>query len=164
MSLDHVAVAGLSPVIEGAGRRLALERGLDAEAPVKDLFDALGTEVKQDAQRNSIGVVDEIASMMDSFIKFTRNAFYARSSAYPFQDGTNRHGIAHGAFSDKDFGSPLNFYKTIAAVDFLTFVASFRANISWLAPSPSERSMKLAGYYRSLRALALIRTKNQLAP
>jgi hypothetical protein len=73
--------------------------------------------------------------------------FFAESTLYPFTDGTNRHGIAHGAYSDSDYGSPINFYKTIAAVDFLTFVSSFKANLSWLAPNSTPESMKLAAYY-----------------
>lgn len=153
LGLDHVAVGGLTPVIEGAGRRLAGQRGLDPNMPIKDLYDALGTGIKQESAKENIGAVEEIASITDSFLDFTRHAFYAPSSVYPFSDGTNRHGIVHGAFSDSDYGSSLNFYKTIAAVDFLTFVASFRANISWMAPIPTEQSIRLSNYYVVLQIL-----------
>jgi hypothetical protein len=139
MGLDHIAIGGLAPVIEGAGRRLADERSLAAGA-VKDAFRMLAADCKAESQTERLGAPDEVASMMDSFAAFARDAFFANSKLYPFGDGTNRHGIAHGAYSDADYGSPINFYKTIAAVDFLTFVASFRAHISWLAPNITPQS------------------------
>jgi hypothetical protein len=152
LGLDHVAAGGLAPVIEGAGRRLAAARNLSGRS-VKDVFTALAGDCKQESATRGLGAVDEVASMMDSFGAFACQAFFADSRFYPFGDGTNRHGIAHGAYSDADYGNPINFYKMIAAVDFLTFVASFGANISWLAPNPSAGSMRLALYYRGLIAL-----------
>jgi hypothetical protein len=152
MGLDHIAVGGLVPVIEGAGRRLAAQRNLPSGS-VRDVFMTLAADCKRESTTRNIGAPDEVASMMDSFSAFACQSFFANSKLYPFDDGTNRHGIAHGAYSDTDYGNPINFYKTIAAVDFLTFVSSFRANISWLAPDLSESSMGLAAYYRELGQL-----------
>jgi len=151
MGLDHVAVGGLVPVIEGAGRQFAGQRNISGS--VKDVFNALATDCKRESATRNLGAADEVASMMDSFSAFASQNFFANSNLYPFDDGTNRHGIAHGAYSDADYGNPINFYKTIAAVDFLTFVGSFRANVSWLGPNPSEASMRLAAYYRALGSL-----------
>jgi hypothetical protein len=99
------------------------------------MFMALGAE----AITQNKGAPNEVISMMDSFATFTSEYVYVGSQSYPLADKTNRHGIAHGAYSDHDYGRPLNFYKTIAAVDFLTFVASFRAAI----PVRSRRLSRL---------------------
>lgn len=149
LGLDHIAAGGLIPVIEGAGRLLASQRRINCDH-VKDVFAALALDCKTESATNRLGAPDEVAAMMDSFLEFIRNGFYAKSNLYPFSDGTNRHGIAHGAYTDADYGTPINFYKTIAAVDFLTFVSSFKAHISWLAPSPTPDSLRLAAYFRGL--------------
>lgn len=146
MGLNHVAVAGLMPVIEGAGRKLADSRAVTASS-VRNVFVNLATDCKKDAITNNIGAVGEIVSMMDSFIEFTDKHLYIQSSEYPLTDKTNRHGILHGAYSDNDYGERINFYKSIAAVDFLCFVSAFRASISWFAPSPTETSHLLSTYY-----------------
>jgi hypothetical protein len=99
-----------------------------------------------------MGAPDEIASMMDSFATYINDYMYVGSSLYPLVDNTNRHGISHGVYADSEYGRPLNFYKTIAAVDFLTFVSSFRANISWFAPDPTPDSRTLAAFYMALMA------------
>ena len=60
--------------------------------------------------------------MLDSFVCFIKDYFFFSSSqGYPLADKTNRNGIAHGAYTDAEYGRPISFYKTIAAVDFLTF-------------------------------------------
>jgi hypothetical protein len=41
LGLHHVAVGGLIPVIEGAGRRLENERGLKRKASIKNVFEYL---------------------------------------------------------------------------------------------------------------------------
>ncbi|MBR8249773.1 hypothetical protein [Burkholderia cenocepacia] len=146
LGLDHVAVGGLVPVIEGAGRALAKTRGL-AHEYVRDVFVGLAADCKEESASRSIGASGEVASMMDSFAIFADRYFYTRSDKYPLHDRTNRHGISHGEYTDADYGRPLNFYKTIAAVDFLTFVSSFRANISWFAPNASLRGERVAMYY-----------------
>ena len=156
--LNHVAVGGLVPVVEGAGRQLASQRGL-ATKGIRALFTALAEDCKQESETKKLGAVDEVASMMDSFAHFSKNYLYADSARYPLVDKTNRHGIAHGAYIDTDYGRPLNFFKAIAAVDFLSFVSSFRANVSWLAPDPTETSLRLASYYVSLRKLAKARIR-----
>jgi hypothetical protein len=156
--LNHIAIGGLVPVIEGAGRRLASQRGLNP-TQVREVFLSLAKDCKNESIARNIGATDEIVSMMDSFATFTSKYMYVGSQFYPLADKTNRHGITHGAYSDDDYGRPLNFYKTIAAIDFLTLVASFRANISWLGPSHTEQSLKLAGYYAQLAALATRRVR-----
>jgi hypothetical protein len=152
LGLDHIAAAGLIPVIEGAGRLLASQRGINSRS-IREVFTALALDCKTESAAHQIGEPGEVASMMDSFTTFARDSFFAESRSYPFTDGTNRHGILHGAYSDGDFGSPINFYKTIAGVDFLTLVSSFRANLSWLAPTPSPDSLRLAAYYRGLATI-----------
>jgi hypothetical protein len=150
LGLDHVAAGGLVPVIEGVGRRLALERNL-SDTHIKDVFTSLAADCKNEVIQKNIGAVGEIVSMLDSFRDFTNNVLFVNSKNYPFDDGTNRHGIAHGAYSDADYGSPINFYKVIAAIDFLTFVASFRAHVSWFAPDPTPESFKLSQHYLALK-------------
>jgi len=49
---------------------------------------------------------------------------------------------------------PINFYKSLAVVDFLCFISAFRAIIPCLAPDPTEASGKLAAYYDACMALA----------
>jgi hypothetical protein len=157
--LHHVAIGGLVPVIEGAARRLAAQRGLNPTRGVQSVFKELAGDCKQESRSRNIGVPDEIESMMDSFVHFVENYMYVDSSFYPLADKTNRHGIAHGAYTDADYGTPINFFKAIAAVEFLTFVSSFRANISWLAPSPTVESHRLAVYYLALRIAAANRVR-----
>jgi hypothetical protein len=155
--LNHVAIGGLVPVIEGAGRELAAQRRLNPKN-IRDVFNALAEDCKQESVSRNIGAPDEIASMMDSFVCFTKNYMYTDSNLYPLADKTNRHGITHGRYKDADYGRHLNFFKTIAAV-FLTFVSSFRANISWLAPSPTDASLELAHRYLTLRKLGAARVR-----
>jgi hypothetical protein len=152
LGLDHVAVGGLVPVIEGAGERLAAARGLRERTPV-NLFRALAKNCKAEVRAKGLGAVAEVECMLDSFVAFARDYLYKDDRCYPLADGTNRPGITHGRYADRDYGRPLNFYKTIAAVDFLTFVASLRANLSWFAPEPTEASRPLAAHYRELMRL-----------
>lgn len=148
LGLDHVAVAGLMPVIEGAGRKLAKHRKVSAKH-VKDVFIALANDCKRRAINDNIGHPGEIVSMMDSFIEFTSENLYVNSAKYPsLGDNTNRHGILHGDYADEDYGTPINFYKSIAAVDFLCMVSAFDAAVSWLAPDKTPRSISLGRYYR----------------
>ncbi|MDR0234294.1 MAG: hypothetical protein LBI31_05785 [Zoogloeaceae bacterium] len=148
LGLNHIAVSCLMPVIEGAGKKLANSRNVPWTS-ITTVFENLANDCKADALNNNIGAVGEILSMMDSFIDFTKNHLYINSNNYTLQDNTNRHGILHGAFADADYGEPINFYKAIAAVDFLCFVSAFRASISWFAPSSTERSRKLSDYYKT---------------
>jgi hypothetical protein len=153
--LNHMAVGGLIPVLEGAGRQLASQRGLVGvrDVGIRDVFAKLADDCKEKSIKRNWGDAGEIESMMDSFAFYIRNFMYADSDHYPLVDKTNRHGIAHGAYADADYGRPLNFFKTIAAVDFLTLVSSFGANLSWMAPAQTEDSLSLASYYNSLEKL-----------
>ena len=146
LGLHHVAVSGLIPVIEGAGRKILESKGI-SEDYVKNVFAALANHCKEDVIANEIGAVDEIVAMLDSFVHFTNNNLYVNSARYPHRDKTNRHGILHGAFSDYDYGAPINFYKAIGSIEFLCFVVSIRESISFFAPDSSEASFKLAKQY-----------------
>lgn len=151
--LDHVAVAGLMPVIEGAGRRLA-EHRLKSQnylttVSIKDVF----TNLANNCKKQGIGDRDEIASMMDSFINFSDKYLYANSAEYPLDDMTNRNGILHGVYTDEDYGKPVNFYKSIAAIDILCFISAFDAPISWFAPETTTKSEALCNYYMLCKKL-----------
>jgi hypothetical protein len=146
LGLDHAAVSALLPVIEGAGRKLASDRSIQI-ASIKTLFTALATDCKDESKSKNIGAVGEIASMMDSFIEFAKCHLYIQSDTYALSDKTNRHGILHGAYTDSDYGEPINFFKSIAAVDFLCFVASFRVRLPCLAPDPTPACEALAAHY-----------------
>lgn len=147
LGLNHIAVSGLMPVIEGAGRKLADSRSVTVTS-IKSVFQNLAIDCKDDVTTNNVGAVGETVSMMDAFIEFTDNHLYINSNNYSLSDNTNRHGILHGAFADADYGEPLNFYKSIGAIDFLCFVSALRAPVSCFAPSPTEQSQSLAAYYR----------------
>jgi hypothetical protein len=159
LGLDHVAVGGLIPVIEGAGRELAAQRGLPSNGHTSDVLKALAEDCKQESKTKNMGAYDEVESMMDSFAFFMEQFMYVDHHGYTLADKTNRHGIAHGRYTDADYGRPLNFFKSIAAIDFLTFVSSFRANISWLAPTPTESSLELSRYYLALQKLGAKRPR-----
>ena len=146
LGLNHIAVSGLMPVIEGAGRKLADSRSVTVTS-IKSVFQNLAIDCKDDVTTNQIGAVGEIISMMDAFIEFTDNHLYIHSNNYTLSDNTNRHGILHGDFSDSDYGEPINFYKSIGAIDFLCFIAALRAPISFFAPESTAQSQALASYY-----------------
>jgi len=158
MGLNHVAVGGLLPVIEGVGLKLAEIRSVRVRKRGNS-FKQLAEHCKSEVIEKRIGDVGEVISMIDSFIIFTENHLYTDSAEYEFSDNTNRHGILHGAYTDNDYGAPINFYKVIASVDFLCFISAIRASISWFAPSHTEESEKLAMYYRACTRLSTIRPK-----
>jgi hypothetical protein len=148
IGLHHVAVGGLIPVIEGVGRRVAGERGLAKDGHIKEVFRSLAGFAKDDVIRRRIGAVREIVEMLDSFNRFIEDFFYTSSQAYSLVDGTNRHGIVHGAYADAEYGRPLNFYKTIAALDFLTFISSLNTtSMSGFVPDDTPESTALAARY-----------------
>lgn len=157
--LGHVAVSGLLPVIEGAARKLADSRGIPADdkVGVKTVFETLAEDCKGEAVQRQIGDVAEILTMMDAFVEFTHKYLYVKSSNYPLADMMNRHGMLHGAFTDGDYGRPINFYKAIGALDFLCIVSAFRANVSWMAPDPTARSSRLCSHYVVCMALSALR-------
>lgn len=157
MGLHHIAVSGLVPVIEGVGRNFIVARGISEPQKIKDVFTNLTNDIKNEARRKGIGLPDEIDAMTDSFAHFTNNYLYSASTSYTLSDRTNRHGILHGAFQDLEYGKPINFYKIISAIEFLTFFLSidpsFPVRISFLAPDSSEESLKLALYYGNLNGI-----------
>jgi hypothetical protein len=150
IGLHHVAVGGLVPVIEGAGRRLAKERGLDGEGHIKDTFRQLANYAREDVVKRRIGATEEIVSMLDSFVHFIEDYFYCKPQSYPLADKTNRIGIVHGILTDSEYGRPVNFYKTIAAIEFLTFISSLStAKMSGFVPDHTPESRELASRYIS---------------
>jgi hypothetical protein len=154
--LPHVAVCGLMPVIEGAGRRLAIARNLgsDPNTSLKTVFENLAAHAKDHVVSHSIGAVSENLTMLDSFSSFIRVYFYANTTRYPLLDGTNRHGVLHGFYADSEYGRPLNFFKTIAAVDFLTYLSLLKPlNMSGFPPDKTAESAALAARYEALPAL-----------
>ena len=72
---------------------------------MKEVFAALALDCKTESATRNMGAPEEVAAMMDSFAAFAHDSFFANSEFYPFTDGTNRHGIAHGAYADEDYGS-----------------------------------------------------------
>ncbi len=148
MGLDHVAVGGLLPVIEGVALKLAEDRSVKTNTRGSS-FKNLAEHCKREVKDKNIGAVGEVISMIDSFIVYSESQLYVDSSKYSLSDNTNRHGILHGAYSDMDYGEPINFYKAISAIDFLCFISAIRASISWLAPSPTDASERLAIYYHA---------------
>jgi len=157
MGLHHVAMSGLVPVIEGVGRKYIVARGITEPDKVKSVFTNLTLDIKTESRTKGISLPDEIDAMTDSFANFTNNYLYMASTSYPLSDGTNRHGILHGAFQDSDYGKPINFYKIISAIEFLTFFLSldpsFPIRNSCLAPDSSEESLKLVDYYVNLKGV-----------
>lgn len=153
LGLRHIAVIGLMPVIEGAGRRLADSRSVKAPT-MKSLFPNLARDCKNEVVSKGIGDTQEVISMFESFEEFTCSYLYISSELYPLNDKTNRHGTLHGAYADGDFGDPISFYKAIGSIDFLCLVAALRASISWLAPNPTAASQRLAHYYRASTVFA----------
>ncbi|HGS7994513.1 hypothetical protein P3821_26440 [Pseudomonas aeruginosa] len=153
MRLDHVAVGGLMPVIEGVARKLAVDRQVD-HLHIRQTFKNLAVDCKRDVIENEIGAVGELVSMLDSFTDFADTKLYIRSEKYPHLDMTNRNGILHGSYADEDYGKPVNFYKAIAAIDFLCLVSAFKAKVSWMAPTPTEKSHSLALFYVACQQLS----------
>lgn len=148
LGLDHIAVAGLVPVVEGVGKKIAQDMGLSTNVSSIELFRNLAEYCKKQTIEKKIGEVGEIISMMDSFIEFTKAYLYTKSESYPLSDNTNRHGITHGAYSDEDYGAPINFYKCIAVIDFLCFISGFSTGyMPCFAADRTETSQRLAKYY-----------------
>jgi len=69
--LDHIAVGGLLPVIEGAGRQLAASRSV-AQNGTQAIFSALLSDCKHEAYSRRMGEPTEIEAMMDSFGVFVK--------------------------------------------------------------------------------------------
>jgi hypothetical protein len=155
LGLHHVAATGLVPVVEGAGRRLLESRIMQSSSKqsIKDIFIELSVYCKVQSRMGHAGHAGEVESMMNSFAWFAKHVLFSDAVTHGFLDNTNRHGLAHGIYRDRDYGRPINFYKIMAAVEFLTFVSSFTANVSWLAPDLTDGSMKLARHYLKLEKI-----------
>lgn len=109
---------------------------------------------KEDVISRGIGATSEISEMLDSFSCFIESYFYIDTNGYRLADRTNRHGVLHGNYVDSEYGRPLNFFKTIAAVDFLTFIASLMtSNISGLSPDRTDESEALAKRYIAAKSI-----------
>jgi len=163
--LDHIAVAGLMPVVEGVGRELIDFWEIDEKFSnkkhkgISTLFSDLANKCREYVILNDVGMVSDIVPALDAFQHFLKNSFYVSSSKYEYSDKTNRHGILHGAFKDEDYGEPINFYKTIGVIEFLSFIISLREPISFFAPSHTERSEKLAEMYKVCCIYKILRDK-----
>jgi len=153
MGLDHLAIGGLMPVIEGVARKLAVDRGV-AHDHIRQTFKNLAEDCKREIIEGEIGAVGELVSMFDSFTDFADTKLYIRSEKYPHPDMTNRNGILHGSYADEDYGQPVNFYKAIAAIDFLCLVSALKANVSWMAPSPTDKSLRFELFYVACQQLS----------
>jgi hypothetical protein len=97
-----------------------------------------------------MGASDEIESM---FVFFVKKYMYVDSSSYPLVDKTNRHGIAHGAYVDADYGRPLNFFKkgaSFQAVEELrthidAFIKDYNETarpFAWTKPKVHQKYLK----------------------
>lgn len=158
--LHHVAVAGIMPVVEGVGRELARTRSLKCHNSnsVKEVFTELITNAKEDAWSRKIGNTKEIDDMLTGSLDFLTKYFFEKSSLYPLQDKTNRHGVLHGAYRDSDYGRPINFYKTISAVDILTFVSMLQTDrMTGFVPAHTDDSRALAERYSELQNLKIFK-------
>ncbi|MBP5956973.1 hypothetical protein ICA16_14975 [Pseudomonas anatoliensis] len=148
LGLNHVAVSGLVPVIEGTARQLHELFGLGnaRRLELKPMLTALLSYAKQETNRLKLGAYEEVDSMLDSFDHYLKQYLYAGSDRYSLADKTNRNGITHGSYADADYGTPLNFYKVIGAVDVLCLIAKFQP----FAPGDTPESLALAMYYLGL--------------
>ncbi len=106
-----------------------------------------------------IGDIGEILSMLESFEMFLSKVLFVNTDDYAFTDGTNRHGMAHGLFADAAFGSPVNFYKILTAINFLTFMSALYYGGSGFVPDETPQSKELARHYHALRLTAIERKR-----
>jgi hypothetical protein len=153
LKLDHIAGSGLVPVIEAVTRRLAGNHGVETKA-FTGTISALVKHCKTYVIGKRIGNVGEIISMLESFEMFLSKVLFVDTRHYNPTDGTNRHGMTHGIYADRDFGSPLNFYKIITAINSLTFMSSLYYGGSGFVPDNTAQSKQLAQYYRTLSRVA----------
>lgn len=146
LGLDHIAVAGLMPIIEGAIVKLGLANGISARKTMKQKVVALTTCAIEKNRTKKLGDYEEVDSMLRSFMAFLETFFYENSERYPLPDKTNRNGILHGAYADIDYGHPINFYKTLTALNMLCWISEFNP----FAPKNTPESQALAAYYLSM--------------
>jgi hypothetical protein len=165
LGLNYAAVTTLMPVVEGVGNKLVEEWDIERKfrngknKGTRTLFSDLAKKCREYVIDNELGAVSEIVPALEAFEHYLKNNFYISSTKYSFEDKTNRHGILHGSFKDVDYGVPMNFYKTIGAVEFLCFIISLKEPISFFAPAPTEKSYQLATYYDFCTANRFLRHK-----
>lgn len=159
LGLHYAAVATLIPVVEGVSRRLAEKRCV-GHKHIKQTIKNLCESCKIEVTNKKLGEYEEVESMIDSFEQFATKKLYADSAQYPHGDNTNRHGITHAAYADEDYGKPINFYKTVAAINSLCFLAAIDSGLSWFPPKGSESGMKKSLYYSICQKIATIREQN----
>lgn len=152
IGLNYAAVATLVPVIEGIARKIALKRNV-WDKHIKQTIKNLCKSCKEKVVDKKLGAYEEVESMINSFEKFATEKLYSNSKDYPHDDNTNRNGIAHAAYADSDYGTPINFYKSIAAINSLCFLSAIDSGLSWFPPKGSEASTKKAQYYLNLKQI-----------
>ncbi len=118
----------------------------------KSLVFLVGTDfnlTRKQAMRNVLRWVPKQIAFSFKAIDAPSGNFHPKIVAWKAADG--RHGIGHGAYTDSQYGRPLNFYKTIAAIDFLTFISSLATTkMSGFVPDHTPESRNLAARYISL--------------
>lgn len=154
LGLNYVAISGLLPAIEGIIHNLI--KNFNIEIKPKKNGGKIG--IKDKVREiiifcidTKIGKLDETEPMLESFLYYIENHLFIKSTEYILDDKTNRHGILHGEFSDKDYGKKINFYKVITVLNMLCFIASYKESFSWLGPEKSKESIIFELYlYRLL--------------
>ena len=154
LGLNYVAISGLLPVIEGVIHNLI--KNFNIEIKPKKNQGKIGvkdkvSEIIRFCINTKTGKLDETEPMLESFLYYIENHLFIKSTEYILDDKTNRHGILHGEFSDKDYGKKINFYKVITVLNMLCFIASYKESFSWLGPEKSKESIIFELYlYRLL--------------
>ena len=156
LGLHYSAVATLMPVIEGVSRKLAINRGVH-HGYIKQTIRNICKSCKEEIVENEIGAYREVESVIDSFEYFLTNNFYSQSDTYPHEDNTNRNGILHGSFDDSSYGTTINFYKTIAAINSLCFLSAIDSNLSWFPPEGSAEGNNKSMYYSFCKKFTALR-------
>ncbi|GLQ32748.1 hypothetical protein [Litoribrevibacter albus] len=159
LGLHYAAVATLIPVVEGISRRLAKKRNVEhryIKQTIKNLCESCKTEVNS----RKLGAYEEVESMIDSFKEFSTKKLYIDSSQYPHSDYTNRNGITHAAYDDSDYGTPINFYKTVAAINSLCFLSEIDSSLSWFPPKESESGSKMSLFFSKCQEQSNIRERS----
>lgn len=156
LGLHYAAVATLIPVVEGVSRRLADKRNVGHKY-IKKTIQNICASCKKEVIDQKLGAHEEVESMIDSFEQFATKKLYVDSNLYPHSDKTNRNGIAHAAYDDSEYGTPINFYKTVAAINSLCFLSAIDSGLSWSPPKRNKSSMKMSQFFSLCQKLAVIK-------
>lgn len=146
LGLGHVAVAGLIPVIEGAGRQIADSLGIEHKY-ISQTFKNLTNHAIAEINTRKLGDYEAVESILNSFVNFLTDYFYRDSRNYPLSNKTNRNGITHGSYSDAHYGEALNFYKVLGVLDTLCLISDFKV----FPARPTTQSDALALYFSTLK-------------